>query len=143
MHPDAELRGGLREAHTALLHDLAEMKDAVFAAAEEDRAEIKARLDQTRTHIAEHFRFEEDNGYMDVVLQREPHQARTIEGLRDEHRRLAEQLEAIVEHVAAGRRLDKAFREAVLAWLKAVRHHEAHESRLVQDAFNIDFGWED
>jgi len=133
----------LRQAHFALLKDLAGLEDAARFSVGTDSTEMRSRLERTRAHITEHFRFEEQNGYMDAVLAREPNLARTVESLREEHRQLAQELEGLIERTMTGRPMEDAFRDQVRSWLESVRRHEARENTLVQDAFNVDFGAQD
>jgi hypothetical protein len=135
------LAEALRRAHADLGKDLRELEAAARAPA--GLTEMAARLDRTRLHLAEHFRFEEEDGYMTAVLQRDPNRERTIQHLRDEHRRLAEALAALLDEAAAGRGPGEALREQVLAWVAGVRDHESRENALVQDAFNVDLSAED
>src|SRR5262249_7353893 len=76
----------LTRAHAALLEDLRKLAEATRPPTSEELAELRARLGATRAHLAEHFRFEEQNGYMDVVRKREPRLERTIQQLAGEHR---------------------------------------------------------
>jgi predicted nucleic acid-binding Zn-ribbon protein len=133
----------LREAHLALLKDLAGLEDAARSSVGTDSAEMRSRLERARSHITEHFRFEEQNGYMDAVLDHEPNLARIVENLREEHRQLAQELEGLIERTMTGRHLEVAFRDQVRSWIEGVRRHEHRENSLVQDAFNVDFGAED
>jgi hypothetical protein len=102
-----------------------------------------SRLERTQAHITEHFRFEEQNGYMAIVLQREPNLARTVEQLRGEHHQLALKLEGLLERMRTGQPLEGTIRDQVRSWVESVRQHEARENSLVQYAFNVDFGAED
>ena len=133
----------LRQVHTALLKDLARLEDAARFSVGTDSTEMRSRLERTRAHITEHFRFEEQNGYMDAVLAREPNLARTVESLREEHRQLAQELEGLIERTMTGQHLEDEFCDQVRSWLKSVRRHEARENTLAQDAFNVDFGAQD
>ena len=132
---------GLRHAHATLLSDLKKLEVAARAASDAAPEELAAQLRRTRAHLAEHFRFEEENGYMTAVLQRDPNQGRRVEQLRDEHRRLFAALEALLD--AAGRGATDAGRANVLEWVAAVRRHEEREDALVQDVFNVDTSAED
>jgi len=133
----------LSRAHAALLEDLRRLEEAASAASEESLAWLRGRLDATRMHIGEHFRFEEQNGYLDVVSKREPRLDRAIQQLVEEHRQLAQALDFVVAEVKAATGLDDKLREEVRGWVKRVRQHEAREDRLIQDAFNLDIGAED
>jgi hypothetical protein len=104
---------------------------------------LRARLDATHRHIMEHFRFEEQNGYMDTVRKREPRLERSIEHLAEEHWQLAQSLNALIEQARSATSCDQAFRDQVRTWVEQVRQHEVRENELVQDAFNLDIGAED
>jgi hypothetical protein len=133
----------LGPAHAALLEDLRQLGEATRPESGEGLAELRARLSATQTHITEHFRFEEQNGYMDAVQKREPRLERAIQQLSEEHGQLAQSLAVLIEQAKAATSLDEPFREAVRQWIKRVREHEARENELVQDAFDLDIGAED
>jgi len=133
----------LGRAHVALLEDLRKLEGAAQPPSAKGLAELRTRLGRTRTHITEHFRFEEKNGYMAAVRKREPRLERTVQQLADEHRQLAQTLDGLIEQAGAARTLDEALREKVRAWVEKVRKHEASENDLVQDVFNLDVGAED
>jgi hypothetical protein len=133
----------LRQTHLAVLKDLGELEDAANSPLGADSAEMRSRLDRTRTHISEHFRFEEENGYMDAVLRRAPNLARTVEQLCDEHRNMAEALQGLIARTMTGRPLEEAFRDQVRSWVESVRRHEARENKLVQETFNVELDAED
>src|SRR5437868_1441224 len=68
----------LLRAHRALLKDLTKLREAAQGASTERPADLVAHLDLVRADIQEHFRFEEQNGYMASVLALQPHLERTI-----------------------------------------------------------------
>jgi hypothetical protein len=131
----------LSRAHAALLDDLRKLEEA--ASSPEGLPALRARLDATQAHLAEHFRFEEQNGYMDAVRKREPRLERAVEQLADEHRQLARSLGALIENARSASGLDAALGEEVRGWVGLVRQHETREIDLIQDAFNLDIGAED
>ena len=132
----------LRRAHAELRKDLRELEAAARTPAGAGGEELRACLGLTGAHLTEHFRLEEQNGYMDAVLQRDPNRERAVRHLQDEHRRLAASLDALLE-AAAGRGPPEALRAGVLSWVERVRDHEARENALVQDTFNVDLSAED
>src|SRR5215831_17507026 len=71
----------LSRAHTSLQKDLRELEEAGHTASEKGLPGLRSRLKSTRKHIAEHFRFEEQGGYMDAVRKREPRLGRVIDEL--------------------------------------------------------------
>jgi hypothetical protein len=108
-----------------------------------------AAVDQLRpqpAQLAEQFAFEEQGGYMALVLERLPHVNRTVQELLSEHHRLARSLDALLDEAQAAAskgRLEGAFRERVREWAASVHRPEARENRLVQDACNRDLAAED
>jgi iron-sulfur cluster repair protein YtfE (RIC family) len=122
--------------------DLRELEQVVRPGSAEGLAELRARLDATRSRIIEHFRSEEQNGYMDVVRKREPRLERSIQQLAEEHHQLARSLDVLIARTRATS-LGDPLREAVREWIENVRQHESRETDLVQDAFSLDIGAED
>jgi hypothetical protein len=133
----------LSRAHAVLLEDLRKLREAVRPSSGEGVAELRARLDATRRHITEHFRFEEQNGYMDAIRKREPRLERAIEALAEDHRQLAQSLDVLVREAGKAPSLGHGLRKQVEDWLARVRQHEDRETDVVQDAFNLDIGAED
>jgi hypothetical protein len=133
----------LTRAHVALQKELGKLEEAARPASVEGAAALRARLMATHTHVIAHFRFEEDNGYLDAVSRREPRLGRVVRELAEDHRRLAESLEALVEEAWAAPHADDTLRGKVRAWLGQLGRHEARENDLVQEAFNADIGAED
>jgi hemerythrin-like domain-containing protein len=133
----------LAKAHRALRKALRKLEDALHSPQEIDPAETSRRLERMRKQLTDHFRLEEENGYMTAVLEREPHLERTVEHLRDEHHQLADTLSRLIEEAKKIDQLDDGLREHIRAWLERIRQHEARENRLVQDVFNLDIDAED
>ncbi len=133
----------LQQTHLALLKDLIDLEEVARSSLHMNAAEMCSRLVKTRTHITDHFRFEEHNGYMNATLQREPNLARLIEHLHDEHHQIAAALDDLIEQTRTRQHPEEAFRAQVCSWIERLRRHETHENTLVQDAFNVDLGSED
>jgi uncharacterized coiled-coil DUF342 family protein len=133
----------LGQAHVALLRDLRELEEATRIPSKENLPALRDRLWATQAHLVEHFRLEEQNGYMDAVRKREPRFERTIQQLAEEHGQLKESLNALIRETEKVKSWDNALREAIHEWIERVRSHEARETDLVQDAFNLDIGAED
>jgi hypothetical protein len=133
----------LARAHRALLDDLRRLEDAARPSAEEGLEGLRARLAATRAHLAEHFRFEEEDGYLDAVRQSEPRLERAVEHLAEEHRSLMQTLDALLALARGAAPPEDRLREGLRQWVKEVRKHEARENDLVQDAFTQDIGTKD
>ena len=138
MAKETSIAESLSRAHQALRKDLQRLEDSVHRTLDQGMSIIRALLDATRTHILEHFRFEEKNGYMDKVRNREPRLDHAIDQLAGEHRQLALSLEDLIRKAKQASILDQELRERTREWIEAVRQHEAREDKLVQNAFNMD-----
>jgi hypothetical protein len=133
----------LRRAHAALENHLRELVGAARAPSGGRLADLGGRLKRTRARLAEHFVLEEENGYMDAVLQRDPNREREVGHLHEQHHLLMESLDALIGRTTGGGETPKDLRDEVLAWVEAVREHESREDALVQEAFNRDLSAED
>ena len=72
---------------------------------------------------------------MASVLQEEPRFGPAIQELLAEHGRLAQSLEALLQQSRQAQTLQDVPRERIRAWIGQVRHHEASENQLVQEAY--------
>jgi hypothetical protein len=133
----------LLRAHRALLRDLQALQKATQPRREGQPAELAACLDRTRDDLAEHFRFEEENGYLGAVLQLHPHLARVVGRLAEEHGELLRCLDALRAEARSAAGAGDVPREKVIRWIRSVRLHERRENILVQDAFCLDLSAED
>jgi hypothetical protein len=93
--------------------------------------------------LTEHFGYEEQKGYMDVVRKREPRLERAIQQLAEEHGQLRQSLDGLIGQAGTATGLNDNLRELIREWIERVRRHEIRENDLVQDAFNLDIGAED
>jgi hypothetical protein len=125
----------LQQEHTDLLADLRELEQAGCSAPGEGPAELGVRLATVRTHITNHFRFEEQGGYMASVLKVESHFAPVVNQLLAEHKQMTQALEAIIQETGTVRSLSGIPREKIRVWIDQVRRHEARENQLVDEAF--------
>lgn len=124
----------LHEAHADLLSDLQELEKEVGSESERPTA-LSKFLGNLRTHITDHFRFEEEGGYMAQVLKEEPQFQPMADELLEEHRQLTETLDTIIQEVTKAPSVRDGLRKKVKGWIKQIRHHEARENHLVQEAY--------
>jgi hypothetical protein len=137
-----ELAEALTGAHADLLRDLRELEQIASENQMGTDEEVIGVLLRARSHIGEHFRFEEEDGYLNWVQARKPHLAPTIKVLLEDHFCLAHLLDQLIEDARAG--MDRAeLNGRVRGWLAALRRHESRENGLVQDVFNVDESAED
>ena len=133
--PERSFADALHDAHTTLLRDLQELEKAVSPTSSEGPGELGSRLGKVRTHLADHFRFEEEGGYMAPVLKEEPRFHAQIQELLAEHGQMAQALDAIIEEVGREPAVPDVSRQKVRVWVGQVRRHETRENDLVQEAF--------
>ena len=74
----------ISRVHKALLKDLHRLEEQVVSGSDDVLPIVIARLERTQNHLAEHFRYEERDGYMEAVRKREPRLERAIEQLGSE-----------------------------------------------------------
>jgi hypothetical protein len=133
--PEKSFAEALYEAHTDLFRDLQELEKAVGPGSQESPAELTTRLGKVRAHLADHFRFEEEGGYMAPVLEEEPRFGSLAQELLAEHSQMAQALDALLQEVTGAPTVQDVSRQKVRAWVGQVRHHEARENNLVQEAY--------
>jgi hypothetical protein len=133
----------LQQAHLALLRDLGALRETARRPSADGLGELTRRLHALRELVAEHFRLEEQDGYLEAALAREPFAARVADELRQEHCALTAELDALSADAAACKNQVEALRTRAREWVARVRQHEVRENCLVQDAFNLDLAAED
>lgn len=99
-----------------------------------------ALLGVVQARMCEHFRLEEENGYMDTVRQRTPRLERAVQQLAEEHRVLGGLLGSLLGRARTATTVNPALGEEVRDWIRQVRQHELRENDLIQDAFTLDIG---
>jgi hemerythrin len=133
--PQQSFVDALHEAHADLLGDLKQLEVAIGADAGQSPAEVSARLERLLKHITDHFRFEEEGGYMAQVLTEEPKFQPTAQELLLEHLKMRQTLEALIPEITEAKAVREAFRKKVRAWIKQLRQHESRENSLIQEAY--------
>jgi hypothetical protein len=133
----------MARAHTKLLSDLGELAHAIRTTSHTSLKELRARLGRARTDLAEHFRLEEQDGYMDAVKGRSPSQNRAIERLLGEHKQLLKTLDGIVTLASRSAEFSDRLRNKTLLWIQRVHAHERQENELMQDALSNEIAAED
>jgi hypothetical protein len=134
--PRASFAELLSRAHAVLLEDLEKAERAAYSPSTRKSARFAAHLRRVQRHLRDHFRFEERDGYMSAVRKREPQLDREVHRLLQEHRQLAQALNALIER--AGHGPEGVPAEQVRAWVEQVRLHESRENALVEEVFNRD-----
>lgn len=130
----------MRHAHATLQNDLRILREAVQSRSGASVIDLCDRLGAIRDHVANHFRLEEQGGYMDVVKRRQPLLERTIQHLAAEHPQLLQSLDAIVRDASRATAIDDRLRREITDWMEGIHQHEDRENRLIEEAFDLDIG---
>jgi hypothetical protein len=126
----------LLRSHRELLGQLRSLRAA--SCIDSAPADLSACLERVRASLEEHFRFEEDNGYLASVLQRRPYLETTVRRLADEHVEILRALDLLREQARQAEAVTCQMRDVIAQWLRRVRRHEQREDALVEDAFAVD-----
>jgi hypothetical protein len=139
----ASVAESLSRAHQALLRDLRRLQDMVRPDSNVSLAELRNCLGATYTHVCEHFRLEEMNGYMEELVKDQPRLQRIVEQLGEDHRALRQSLDALHGEAIVASHVDNALREKVRCWIDRLMQHETRENDLIQEAVDSDFAAQD
>ena len=130
----------MSRAEAVLLEHLRILDEASHS---EGRTALTGRLKALATDLAEHFRLEEQGGYMDVVRKRQPRLEHEVQHLEHEHRALGNRLNELIGEAGGANGSNAPFQEKVRSWIEQMRLHECRENLLVEEAFNLDIAAED
>ncbi|MBM3993105.1 MAG: hemerythrin domain-containing protein [Planctomycetes bacterium] len=128
----------LRHAHHALLRDLRRLQDVARPGSDVTLIELRTLLSETYTHLCEHFRWEEQDGYLDELDEAEPRFQRVVQELGEEHRELRRTLDDLHGDTILASTVDPALLANIRNWIDRLRRHEARENSLVEDAVTSD-----
>jgi hypothetical protein len=101
---------------------------------------LLAHLEQS---CRDHMRYEEAGGYLTPARKRFPHLNSRIDDLRDEHRILLDELDALAQATREGADIQQMQADVLprlRQWLEKLRHHEHQENELIQETFGRDLG---
>lgn len=135
-HTETSLAQELLGAHRELMHQVRMLAQEVDERETTSFAVVRKHLEDIRTQVTRHFQFEEEGGYLSFVLETQPNLEQTVEHLQEEHSALRQAIDSIIAEARRAPVLDDTLAQKIRAWIKQLRHHEAHENALVQDAAN-------
>jgi hypothetical protein len=143
MNTTNSIAESLSEARRSLFRDLTGLENLIHPGSKVALRELQNRLSRTYTHLCEHFRLEEKDGYMDNLADDQPRFHRVVEQLGDEHRALRRALDMIHADTIVASGVDEDLLQRTRDWVARVRQHETRENDLVQDATDLDVGTQD
>ena len=127
-------------SHEPLRKHLRQLEDALRATSALSPQKLGVQLAGLRGHLIEHFSLEEQNGWKDAVLTQDPRLEHAVGALIDEHKRLLQALNTLIDKSEIISAVDATICEKVLRWIHRVRDHEAREDDLLDSAFVEDLG---
>jgi hemerythrin len=131
----------LRQVHLELWQNLWQLEDFLADPRDKTRDDWSSALRKLQSHLVHHFQLEEENGYMDAVLKRDPGQTRVVERLQDDHLELGRLLNDMIAQAELGKLESLAGKLRSL--ISRMKKHEYEENLLVENAFNLDISAED
>jgi hypothetical protein len=136
--------GSIVEQH-ATMHALADRIEEIISAELDLREHriVSCLVEELGAHCKAHMALEEKDGYLPLVRQQSPHNARAIDRLLAEHAPLRARIIEInvtlatteARHPATSETLD-----SLRSWLRDLRDHERRETLIVQEAWHTDIG---
>src|SRR5262245_58739879 len=106
----------VNRTHEALQEELERLEHAAQAPADAMPLELHNRLELVRARLVEYLRAEEQGGFLKDVLPPDPGPHRAAKELREEHRQLAQALDALIAETAFAPN-DAALREKAARWV--------------------------
>ena len=109
--------------------------------------QIRSQFECFRTRMKQHLAWEEERGYLQVVLDRRPTLSGRLENLRTEHLDLClllDELSRIAERMTPERLLlVRDFCNRAGDLIGYIEHHESEENDLLEFVFSHDIGTKD
>ena len=130
----------LDPCHESLLEDLKNLQETFDSVATLTSLAAGVRLAVMRSRLADHFGFDEQTVWMELLRKREPRFDHVATCLLREHCELTQSLDILIGEAEATQSVDEAFREQVRHWIARVRDHEFREDQLLEESANEDLG---
>jgi hypothetical protein len=112
-------------------------QESSTASAEHRRAALQDEVARLRASLVEHFRMEEEGGYLEAATA--AGQGNSVSRLQQQHAEILDALGRIADACRSGGAVDRATTD-VRHVLGRLREHEAEECRLMQNAVIDDIG---
>jgi hemerythrin-like domain-containing protein len=99
-----------------------------------------------QSHMRRLMDIEERDGYMDIVLERQPHLSKVVQALRHEHDEFRQDIRLLMQNLETLMPTDQNTLNAICdqasALLKKVDTHNQKEAAIIQEAFERENGGE-
>lgn len=135
----------MKQEHEQLARVLGELRHALHSD-QRDAEAVTAWIVQLARLVKSHFEHEEEGGYMREAIEQAPRLSEQAENLERQHPVLLEKLSGLSNLAAAGDKSApwwESARTKFDEFAKSFLDHEAHEDKLVQEAFTQDIGTSD
>jgi hemerythrin-like domain-containing protein len=146
-----EIAKWMREEHTAIEQLINQLQDESVSIPRTGRKrwleEMTARVQNFSGHLIRHFELEEDNGYLQAVIDHRPPLLPEIERLRHEHDEIKRILDSIQRDLGQTGEADQLVIEhcclRIGDLLRHLKEHEERENLMVLSVFTDDLGTKD
>ena len=108
--------------------------------------DLRPKLADLHVHLKEHFRLEEEGGFLAPVLEVLPTASSSVDALMGEHRLLLEQVNTLLHRIDASTRenqLDASLVLQIQQFAEMLKKHERSEDSLIQKVYAEDIGTDD
>ncbi len=107
-------------------------------------SEMSRRMVELHDHLCRHFRYEEQGGMMEDLMESHPRATGKVETLVDEHATMLEEsrwmIGALLSYSEEAERSGAGLRQRLSAMLDRLEEHERHENSLIMDLAFDDLG---
>jgi hypothetical protein len=125
-------------AHREIDGELKRLEEVIAPSGFPGMGSLHTNLDKAYSLLIEHFRIEEEEGYMTEVLKKAPNTDRIVRDLQEQHKTLSHTLGDLMDDVkimeAELEKLCAKLRE----WIEMAQAHELRESSLLTEVFGAD-----
>jgi len=111
---------------------------------QEHRLQLLMRLRDFQNHLLKHFDLEEEGGFLESLVTIAPHNAKKVEDLEREHKKILVDLRQILSDVKEAANPQSPFfvraRDQLDSLFSLIDDHEARERELLQVSYFQDLG---
>ncbi len=124
----------IKRQHDALRSNLVRLKGALGDPAGRRSTDLVSEVHSLSNKLKSHFRFEEEGGYLQAVIEKRPGWSRRVDRLHDQHREILTELDDLAH------KSESEVAEDLGRIIAMVEKHDTDESSLVQQVVTEDIG---
>ncbi|MDX9753604.1 MAG: hemerythrin domain-containing protein [bacterium] len=111
-----------------------------------NQEELRDLVSELRSHLKEHFKIEEEGGFMTPVLEERPQAESVVLHLKKEHEEILDQCDDIIQTLTSGSTSPEKLEgvcETIKNLIQQLGSHEKQEDDLIQTVFVDEIGTKD